>query len=110
MRTEMYAFTLLLIGAAADPAVYAKPEMLLEPAALAREASAYVILDARPKAAYQAAHIPGAHWIDAADWAKAFGAGDDVVGWSRRIALLGIAKKSKVVIYDDVRSKDAARV
>lgn len=96
--------------AAADP--YPRPDLLVEPAALARPETAggVVVLDARGKAKYQAGHVPGARWVDHADWAKAFGDGRDAAGWSGRVAALGIGAETRVVVYDDNHAKDAARV
>jgi thiosulfate/3-mercaptopyruvate sulfurtransferase len=48
--------------------------------------------------------------VDAAEWAKAFGDGQDAEDWSRRIGALGIDRDSKVVVYDDNLSRDAARI
>lgn len=91
---------------------YARPEMLIEPADLARLETAkdVVVLDARERKAFDENHIPGARWIDAATWAKAFGDGTDAKAWSARIGELGIGPKSRVVVYDDVSAKDAARM
>lgn len=102
----------LLRQAAAEG--YPNPELLLEPAELAKPsvASEFVILDARGETAYQQAHIPGARRVDHDAWAKAFaeGEGKDADQWSQRIAQLGIAADSQVVIYDDKDNKEAARI
>jgi thiosulfate/3-mercaptopyruvate sulfurtransferase len=101
----------LMAAEAKDP-VYARPELLLEPAELAKPHTAkkFVILDARGRASYQSGHIPGAVHIDAGAWAKAFGEGTDRAGWSKRIASLGIDTDTPVVVYDASRNKDAARM
>jgi thiosulfate/3-mercaptopyruvate sulfurtransferase len=90
----------------------ARPDLLIEPAALARPGAAkgLVVLDAREKKKYDTGHVPGARWVDQADWAKAFGDGRDSAGWSKRVGALGIATDTRVVVYDDNRSKDAARI
>lgn len=107
-----FGLALLLagVGAAADP--YPRPGLLVEPADLAKPAAAggVVILDAREKAKYDAGHVPGARWVDHAAWAKAFGHGGDQDGWGKRVGGLGIGADSKVVVYDDNLSRDAARV
>ena len=97
---------------AADPTPYARPELLVEPADLAKAdpAKPFVVLDARDRKKYSESRVPGARWIDAAAWAKAFGQGSDAAGWSRRIGELGIAQGARVVVYDDVSAKDAARM
>lgn len=91
---------------------YPRPDLLVEPAALAKaeEAKSYVILDAREKKKYAAGHVPNARWVDHAAWAETFRNGDDATGWSKRISSLGINADTKVLVYDDNRSKDAARV
>jgi thiosulfate/3-mercaptopyruvate sulfurtransferase len=68
------------------------------------------ILDARPHAKYREGHIPGAVWVDHDTWKRSFGQGKDRDGWAKRIGGLGIGVDTTVVIYDDNRSKDAARI
>ncbi|MBX7106088.1 MAG: sulfurtransferase [Gemmataceae bacterium] len=91
---------------------YARPELLIDPLVPehAGKLKASLILDVRPKAGYDAGHAPGSRWVDIAEWTRAFGAGDDAAGWSKRISALGISADSPVVVLDDVRSRDAARV
>ncbi|MDY3551608.1 sulfurtransferase [Gemmata sp. JC717] len=93
-------------------AEYPRPELLTEPAALAQKdaGQGFVILDARAKAQYEAGHVPGARWVDHAEWAKGFGDGKDAVAWSKRIGSIGLTADSRVVVYDDNQAKDAARV
>ena len=40
-------------------------------------------------------------WVDAADWAKAFGHGDNAEGWAKRIGGLAVGRDTKVVVYDE---------
>jgi thiosulfate/3-mercaptopyruvate sulfurtransferase len=108
MNTAILAMTLGLLTVGADMSEYAKPELLVEPADLS--AGGFVVLDARPADAYSSGHAPGALPVDAAAWAKAFDQGQDVEGWQQRIGALGLTPESKVVIYDDNLTKDAARV
>jgi thiosulfate/3-mercaptopyruvate sulfurtransferase len=105
------ALALLIPAAQDDKVPYAKPELLVEAAALKKEADrkAFVILDARRKAEYLVGHVPGAQWVDAAAWARGFGK-DGKATWAGRFGALGIDTKSKVVIYDAVQNKDAARL
>jgi thiosulfate/3-mercaptopyruvate sulfurtransferase len=104
--------TLSAVLAIASPTDYPRPDLLIEPAALARpEAGArLVVLDARDRKSFERERIPGARWVDAAAWAKAFDNGKDARGWSGRIGGLGIGRGSKVVVYDDGLFKDAGRV
>lgn len=97
---------------AAESATYPNAALLVEPAELAKSAAveARIVLDARPRAKYDAGHIPGARWVDHDAWSKGVGAGDDVAAWSKRIGDLGIGAKSSVVVYDDNLAKDSARI
>lgn len=100
-------------GLAAGDDAYPRAELLVEPAELAKAevAEQFVILDARPRRRqYDEGHVPGAVWVDASAWAKAFGDGRDNEGWSRRIGEAGINRQSKVVVYDNSSNKDAARI
>jgi thiosulfate/3-mercaptopyruvate sulfurtransferase len=105
---------LLLPAAAADagPPGYPRPELLIEAADLARAlpAGKFRVLDARPETEYQAGHVPGAVRVDADAWRQAFQDGKDQKGWARRIGVLGIDLDTPVVVYDDKRGNDAARV
>jgi thiosulfate/3-mercaptopyruvate sulfurtransferase len=85
---------------------------LIEPVSLSRPqvARQLVILDARDQKSFNEGRIPQARWVDAAAWAKAFKDGKDSEGWGKRIGQLGIGPDSKVVIYDAVLAKDAARI
>ncbi|MGO8689441.1 MAG: sulfurtransferase [Thermoguttaceae bacterium] len=91
---------------------YARPELLMEPAVLAKAAlgGQFVVLDARARKDFLQSRVPGARWVDAAEWAKAFGAGRETAAWSGRIGGLGIGRASKVVVYDSGSVKDAARI
>lgn len=90
---------------------YPRGELLIEAADLAAQPpNRLSVLDARTRAAYNARHIAGAQWIDHEAWAKAFGEGNDVASWTKRLADLGIDNASSVVIYDDGVTRDAARV
>ncbi|MDG3003442.1 neutral/alkaline non-lysosomal ceramidase N-terminal domain-containing protein [Paludisphaera mucosa] len=71
------------------------------------------ILDARPKADYDKAHIPGAVWVDvkkAEALAAAPGGLQDARAWEAWIADLAIAPNAQVVVYDAERQLDAARL
>jgi thiosulfate/3-mercaptopyruvate sulfurtransferase len=89
---------------------YPRKDLLVEPAALAETAKDFIVLDARPKKAFDEGRVPGARWVDHADWAKGFGDGAAAAAWSKRIGSLGLTADSKVVVYDDNMAKDSARV
>src|SRR5262245_38189192 len=101
------------IGCGGEPAqAYPRADLLVAPAALATPeiAQQFRILDSRSKAKYDAGHIPGAVLVEVDAWNKAFADKQDAKDWSAKIGALGIDNKTKVVIYDDSLSKDAARV
>jgi len=103
-------FALLLTPAFADkPAQYPRSELLVEPVDLAKLKDAR-ILDARGKVRYLDGHYPGAVWVDAIGWSRAFGDGKDIERWTKLIGDLGIDTSTVVVIYDDSLGKDAARI
>jgi thiosulfate/3-mercaptopyruvate sulfurtransferase len=103
--------TLSLLGTSLMAAeTYSRTDLLVEPTELASANSQFVILDARDRAKYDQGHLPSARWVDHATWAKSFQDGKDAEGWSKKIAHLGIASDTKVVIYDDDWNKEAARI
>jgi thiosulfate/3-mercaptopyruvate sulfurtransferase len=112
MHLSLLAPVALLLAADTAPARYPRPELLVEPTELAKPliAKEFRILDARAKDSYQGGHVPGAVWLNHAEWAKAFAKGQDAAEWAKRIGALGIDSKTKVVVYDDALAKDAARV
>ncbi len=73
-----------------------------------------VILDARPRAQFEAGRLPGARWVDLAAWTKlsrAPGSGlYDLDGWRQRIAALGITANDAVLVYDGGEMVEAARL
>jgi len=102
----------VLIGAVHGQENYSRPELLIEPSQLAKPdvAKNYVVLDARSRTKYKESHVQDAIWVDHAEWAKAFGKGKDADAWSMRIGSLGLSAASKVVVYDDDYTKNAARI
>lgn len=112
-RFTSYAVAVLLASACGSPAAdYPRSDLLVEPVALVKPETlkGFVVLDARPKAKYEAGHVPGARWVDHADWAKSFGNGQDAAGWSKRIGSLGLTADSRVIVYEGNQAKDAAHI
>jgi thiosulfate/3-mercaptopyruvate sulfurtransferase len=71
------------------------------------------LLDARPRADYEKAHIPGAVWVDtkaAEKLAARPGGLEDKDAWKAWVAPLGIAPRTEVLVYDASRQLDAARI
>lgn len=99
-------------GFTADQASYGRSEMLIEPVELARPevSKQYVVLDVRDTKKYKQGHLPNALWLNHQEWAKEFGHGEDAEAWGKRIGGLGIGAETKVVVYDDIYAKDAARI
>jgi thiosulfate/3-mercaptopyruvate sulfurtransferase len=112
--TSLIGPLVIWAATATDPAGqgYARPDLLIEPAELAKslDPATFVVLDVRERDKYEAGHVPGARRVDHGAWSKAFGAGTDADAWSRRIGELGIGRRTRVVVYDDNSSKDAARI
>lgn len=71
------------------------------------------ILDARPQENYNEGHIPGAVWVDpkaVEELSKTPGALTNRTVWEEWLAPLGISPETLVVVVDDNRQLDAARV
>jgi len=96
----------------ADEGAYPQPALLVEARQLIhpRFAAGFVILDARPRAQYDEGHIPNAEHVDSNAWARDFDHGQDNQEWGLRIGSLGVSAKTKVIVYDDMLSRDAARI
>lgn len=109
----MCSACLLCVAAVAlDDDGYPRAKLLVEPSALANSAAreAMIILDARPRAKFDAGRLAGARWVDHAEWEKAVGSSRDPHAWAKRIGALGIAGDRPVAVYDDMLSRDAARI
>ncbi len=113
MSFPLSCVALLLIAPGADPKSddYARPELLTEAASLAKlDPVKTRILDARPKTEYEAGHIPGALWVDQTAWSKLFATDQDAATWQKQLGTLGIDATTPVVVYDNDRSRSAARI
>jgi len=116
MRIEFLAMMAVVLwpglGLSGEAEKYPRPNLLLEPAELTTPevARQFTILDVRSQEAYQKGHVRGARRVDHDEWKTAFGEGKDAEGWGKRIGQLGIGPRSKVVVYDDNGTKDAARI
>ena len=77
--------------------------MLIESPELAKAVTAKKVqsLDARPKAKYDAGHVPGAVWVDVPAWSKAFAAGPDKEAWVKLLGDCGLEPGAPVVVYGD---------
>lgn len=100
--------------AIAETAPAPRDRLVIEPAALAQRladgsADDWVILDVRDAEAYDSGHLPGAIRVEYDEWKSAFDPAQ-AAAWSERIGGLGIRHDSTVVLYDDSRQADAARV
>jgi thiosulfate/3-mercaptopyruvate sulfurtransferase len=102
---------MLLAPGGAKPDDYAHPELLLKPSEVAKGVMAgkLRVLDVRPKAKYDAAHIPGAVRVDSEAWSKAFADKPDKEAWTKRVGELGLEVGDLVVVYGD-DPREPARV
>ncbi|HEV3119742.1 MAG TPA: sulfurtransferase [Gemmataceae bacterium] len=91
---------------------YPRRNLLVEPADLSTPLARKGIrlLDTRSKEKYDAGHMPGALYTDAAAWAKAFNTAPDATAWSHRIGDQGIDVNTRVVVYGEGDTPDAARI
>ena len=91
-----------------------EPEAFVASRGSADAARAAIVLDVRDAAAYRAGHVQGAINADAAAWKEASQASNTGLDqdhyWKARIAELGIDRDSPVIVYDDGRMTEAARV
>lgn len=110
VRATLVPVVLLMAGVTLSADDYPNGKLLIEPAEVAKASAEFVLLDARDVANYAELHAQDAINVDHAEWSEAFGAGDDVEGWSKRIGDLGIDANTKVAVYDDNQNKDAARI
>lgn len=111
MGTLMNIALLCLLGVLADSGKpYPRPELLLEATDLKKQPERFRVLDARTRAAYQAAHIPGAVWVSHLEWGQQFNRSVDAKTWSDRLGKLGLDAETPVVVYGDAISPDAALV
>jgi thiosulfate/3-mercaptopyruvate sulfurtransferase len=106
---DMLGTLLCLSIMGAPSADYAQPALLIEADALVKN-PAVLVLDVRAKQQYLAGHIPGAVWVNAPAWGKAFTPTASTTDWSKRLGDTGIEIGKPVIICgsDDVR--DAARI
>jgi len=101
-----------VLAAVAQEPTYPRSDLLVEIETLAKPdlAKKFRIVDARTLAKYRAGHVPGAVWVNHDSWSKAIYAKQDPKEWSDKIGDLGIDNQTRVLIYDDAFSKDAARI
>ncbi len=104
----MVPLVLFALLPAAD--AYPRPDLLADPAELTRTPDAARVLDARGRNLYDKGHVPGAVWVDARDWARAFNAQPDAAAWAKRLGAIGIDPARPVVVYGGDNPNDAARV
>jgi thiosulfate/3-mercaptopyruvate sulfurtransferase len=102
----------LLFVSDEKPAAYPNPDLLVEVMDLDKLLAEKntQLLDARPKDKYAAGHIAGALSVDTAAWAKAFAEGQDPEAWAKRLGEIAVTPATRVILYDDNQSRDAARV
>lgn len=102
--------TLLVFAMALTPAAdtYPNARILIESdAAQTLDPKTVLLLDARGEKAYLAGHIPGAVRLPTAEWSKAV---PDTPGiWAKRLAQIGVASDTAVVVYAGADVRDAAR-
>ncbi|TWT37409.1 putative thiosulfate sulfurtransferase [Posidoniimonas corsicana] len=125
------ACLLLFVAAptlAAEPASYARPELLIEAAELqtklgsqprtlrnmteeeARQAPPpLTLLDVRSAEEFKRGTIASAQRINVGEWKAAFRGGQDAAAWSKRLSEVLLAPNSTVIVFDDAVTPNAAR-
>src|SRR5437764_9589935 len=98
----------LVLLPAAD--AYPRPDLLAEPADLAKRPDMARVLDVRGKNQYDAGHVPGAVWVDAIGWARAFNAQPTADAWAKRLGDTGIDPAKPLVVYGGSNVNETARV
>jgi thiosulfate/3-mercaptopyruvate sulfurtransferase len=111
----------LLVVLAAGGCTASRQEPLgpvVEPEVLARRledgATRMVLLDVRDAASYAEGHVAGAVWVAPEEWRQESLAAETGLDhesfWRGRIGSLGVSGRDPVVIYDDGRMTEAARI
>jgi len=98
----------LVLQLAAD--AYPRPDLLTEPADLLRRPDTVRVLDVRGKNQYDAGHVPGAVWVDAIGWARAFNTRPAAEDWAKRLGDAGIDPTKPVVVYGGSNVNETARI
>jgi thiosulfate/3-mercaptopyruvate sulfurtransferase len=101
-------FVCLLLSVA-PPADYAKPELLADAAALVKT-PAGLVLDLRARPQYLQGHIPGAVWINAPAWGKAFTPNASASDWEKRLGEVGVDLEKPVILCGGDDMREAARL
>jgi thiosulfate/3-mercaptopyruvate sulfurtransferase len=99
---------LLALALTAAPRAYPNPDLLIEPAALAKNPAAARVLDVRGRNLFDRGHVPGAVWVDAVAWSKVFNADpDDAAAWEKRLGAAGVDPARPVVVIGDAVNESA---
>jgi thiosulfate/3-mercaptopyruvate sulfurtransferase len=73
-----------------------------------------ILLDVRPEPAFRQGHLKDAVWLDLAGWVAAAktsdGSLDRAPVWYDHIGKLGVRPTDRVIVYDDGKMREAARV
>lgn len=99
-------FVLFMVVLVSVGTVRAADLALLEPQALAKSRSAWVVLDARPRADWQAGHIPGARSFSWEEYTRTDEKGVRYKLWpseqlAKALGEMGIDEKTPLVVYGD---------
>jgi thiosulfate/3-mercaptopyruvate sulfurtransferase len=106
----MTALSLLALALLPAADAYPRPELLAEPADLAKRPDMARVLDTRGKNEYDAGHVPGAVYIDARTWSTAFNRQPDADAWAKRLGDAGINPAKPIVVYGGSNVNETARV
>jgi len=73
-----------------------------------------IILDVRTASAYDAGHVEGALQVEPDEWKidslAEVGGVEDRLAWQQRFGQMGLSPEKEIIVYDDGRMTEAARV
>jgi thiosulfate/3-mercaptopyruvate sulfurtransferase len=98
-----------LLISAAPPIEYARPELLADAAALVKTPTG-LVLDVRARPQFQQGHIPGAVWVNAQTWGKAFAPASSAADWEKRLGEVGVDFDKPVILCGGDDLREAARL
>lgn len=108
------AFLALPAGEPALKPAYPKANLLIEPAELRQALERKdppLLFDCRALEAHRRQSIKGAMPLSPADWSEAFAKGEPIDAWETRFRQAGVEDLTRtIVVFDDNKSKDAARI
>ena len=90
----------LAVSLVSEPISYAKPNLLIEPAALLKEAAKFHILDLRSAGPIAEGRIPDAVAVELSKWSRTMTEGKaDAAYWKQALQVVGVTPDKPTVVY-----------